>query len=70
MQERIRAEREGQPFLLLRDGAQTQHIVRLPADGDRLTIGRGAVVGTGAAVIKDVAAGSTVVGVPARPRNA
>ena len=41
MQERILAEREGKPFLLLRDGTQTQHIVRLPTDGDRLTIGRG-----------------------------
>ena len=41
MQERILAEREGKPFLLLRDGAQTQHLVRLPTDGDRLTIGRG-----------------------------
>jgi hypothetical protein len=41
MQERIRAEREGKPFLLLRDGTQTQHLVRLPTDVDRLTIGRG-----------------------------
>jgi pSer/pThr/pTyr-binding forkhead associated (FHA) protein len=41
MQERIHAEREGKPFLLLRDATQTQHIVRLPVDGDRLTIGRG-----------------------------
>jgi pSer/pThr/pTyr-binding forkhead associated (FHA) protein len=41
MQERIAAEREGKPFLLLRDGAQTQHLVRLPTDSDRLTIGRG-----------------------------
>jgi pSer/pThr/pTyr-binding forkhead associated (FHA) protein len=41
MQERIHAEREGKPFLLLRDGTQTQHIIRLPTDRDRLTIGRG-----------------------------
>ena len=41
MQERILAEREGKPFLLLRDATQTQHLVRLPTDGDRLTIGRG-----------------------------
>lgn len=41
MQERIRAERDGVPFLLLRDGEGTQHLVRLPPDGDRLTIGRG-----------------------------
>ena len=32
MQERILAEREGKPFLLLRDGAQTQHLVRLPTE--------------------------------------
>jgi pSer/pThr/pTyr-binding forkhead associated (FHA) protein len=41
MQERILAEREGNPFLLLRDGDRTQRLVRLPTDGDRLTIGRG-----------------------------
>jgi pSer/pThr/pTyr-binding forkhead associated (FHA) protein len=41
MQERILAEREGKPFLLLRDAAQAQHIIRLPTDVDRLTIGRG-----------------------------
>jgi pSer/pThr/pTyr-binding forkhead associated (FHA) protein len=41
MQERILAEREGKPFLLLRDAAQAQHIIRLPTDADRLTIGRG-----------------------------
>ncbi|MGZ8634019.1 MAG: FHA domain-containing protein [Solirubrobacteraceae bacterium] len=41
MQERIRAERDGVPFLLLRDGAGTQQVVRLPADAERLSIGRG-----------------------------
>src|SRR3954447_19865533 len=45
MQERILAEREGKPFLLLRDGDRTQRLVRLPTDGDRLTIGRGAGAG-------------------------
>jgi pSer/pThr/pTyr-binding forkhead associated (FHA) protein len=41
MQERIRAERDGVPFLLLRDGEGTQQLVRLPADAERLSIGRG-----------------------------
>ena len=40
MQERIHAEREGEPFLLLRDGNGAQNLVRL-AGSDRLTIGRG-----------------------------
>lgn len=41
MQERIRAERDGMPFVLVRDGAGAQHIVRLADAADRLTIGRG-----------------------------
>ena len=41
LQERIRAERDGVPFLLLRDGEGTQQLVRLPADAERLSIGRG-----------------------------
>ena len=41
MQERILAEREGEPFLLLRDGDGTQRLVRLSGVEERLTIGRG-----------------------------
>jgi pSer/pThr/pTyr-binding forkhead associated (FHA) protein len=41
LQERIHAERDGMPFLLLRDAAGTQRIVRLAPAGERLTIGRG-----------------------------
>jgi hypothetical protein len=37
---RLEAEREGQPHLILRDGAKVQVIVRLSADR-RITIGRG-----------------------------
>lgn len=38
LQERLRAERDGAPFLVLRDGAGRQRLLRL--DGDRLSIGR------------------------------
>jgi pSer/pThr/pTyr-binding forkhead associated (FHA) protein len=41
MQERIRAERDGVPFLLLRDGEGTQRVVRLAVDAERMSIGRG-----------------------------
>jgi len=41
-------------------------IIRQGAPGRRLRIGAGAVVGMGAVVTRDVAAGSTVVGNPAR----
>ena len=37
--------------------------------GDPLMIGSGSVVGAGAVVTKNVSAGATVTGVPARPRN-
>jgi acetyltransferase EpsM len=37
---------------------------------DHLAIGAGAVVGMGAVVVSDVAADTTVLGVPARPRGA
>jgi hypothetical protein len=38
LQERLRAERAGAPFLVLRDGSGTQRLLRL--DGDRLSVGR------------------------------
>jgi pSer/pThr/pTyr-binding forkhead associated (FHA) protein len=41
LQARIQAERDGLPFLLLRDGAGTHRVVRLAAAAERLTIGRG-----------------------------
>jgi DNA-binding CsgD family transcriptional regulator len=39
LKEQLEAEREGEPFLVFRDGEGAQQIVALPADG-RLTIGR------------------------------
>lgn len=45
----------------------TGAMLRQGAPGRPLRIGRGAVVGMGAVVTKDVAAGTTVVGNPARP---
>lgn len=38
---RLQAERDGRPHLLLRDGEQSQVIVPLDAETQRLTIGRG-----------------------------
>jgi serine O-acetyltransferase len=35
----------------------------------KLTVGRGSTIGANAAVFSDVPAGSTVVGVPGRPRT-
>src|SRR4051794_38166815 len=37
---RLEAERRGQPFLILRDGEQEQHILFLPEDRPTLAIGR------------------------------
>ncbi|MBI5103888.1 MAG: FHA domain-containing protein [Solirubrobacterales bacterium] len=38
VQERVRAERDGAPFLVLRDGEGAQRLVRL--EGERLSVGR------------------------------
>ena len=40
LQERLAAERRGLPFLVYRDGAGAQHIVELPTEPARLTVGR------------------------------
>jgi FHA domain-containing protein len=40
LQARLEAERSGAPFLLFRDGDGHQQLVRLPADGGEVVIGR------------------------------
>jgi pSer/pThr/pTyr-binding forkhead associated (FHA) protein len=40
LKERIEAERRGRPFLLLRDGGDTQRIIELADAPSRLTVGR------------------------------
>ena len=47
----------------------TGAVLRQGKPGTPLVIGRGAIVGMGAVVTKNVAAGTTVVGNPARPMN-
>ena len=54
-----------EPYTFFGTGAVTVNGVA----GHPLTIGSGAVVGAGAVVTKDVPAGLTVTGVPARPRG-
>ncbi len=54
-----------EPYTFIGTGAVT--VNGLP--GKPLVIGEGAVVGAGAVVTKDVPAGVTVTGVPARPRQ-
>ena len=45
----------------------TSAILRQGSHAKPLTIGKGAIIGMGAVVTKDVAAGTTVIGNPARP---
>jgi pSer/pThr/pTyr-binding forkhead associated (FHA) protein len=40
LQERIAADRRGNPYLLFRDGTGNQHILALTGDAERLTVGR------------------------------
>lgn len=40
LQERLRAERRGSPFLVLRDGDQRQRIVELSSERSPLSLGR------------------------------
>jgi pSer/pThr/pTyr-binding forkhead associated (FHA) protein len=40
LQARLEAERSGEPFVLFRDGDGRQQLVRLPADGSEVVIGR------------------------------
>jgi DNA-binding CsgD family transcriptional regulator len=40
LQERIAADRRGQPYLLFRDGTGRQRIVALAGGGERMTVGR------------------------------
>src|SRR3954452_15021605 len=42
LRERIEAEREGSPFLVLRDGSGSQRLLVLEPDTRRVTIGRSA----------------------------
>jgi acetyltransferase-like isoleucine patch superfamily enzyme len=53
-----------EPYTFLGTGVVTVNGV----PGRPLTVGTGAVVGAGAVVTKDVPAGVTVTGIPARPR--
>jgi len=41
LQEQLAAARQGQPYLVYRDGEGAQRIFSLPADGDAATVGRG-----------------------------
>jgi serine O-acetyltransferase len=63
----VRATSDSPTRIIIEDGVSigANSVIISPAQGD-LRIGRGAHVGAGAVVVKDVPAGATVVSAPAR----